>query len=252
MAALPAVDQGGLAMIDPVRKLLTIGATAVTMALVFAFFADVPGAQAPPSGAGGWTSLFDGKTLAGWRGYRRPDASGTRWVVQEGMLCVDPKAAPSGRDLVTVNTYRDFELAWEWRIAQAGNSGVKYLVLEDQNSAIGHEYQLADDERHPDATTGKRQTASFYDVLPAANRPLRPAGQMNESRIVVSGQTVQHWLNGTKVLEYTLDSPAVRAAIADSKFAKVERFGKPHQAHILLQDHNDPVCYRNIRIRAGS
>ena len=182
-----------------------------------------------------------------------PDASATRWVVNDGLLCVDPQARPTGRDIVTVNTYREFELAWEWRIGEAGNSGVKYFVLEDQNSAIGHEYQMADDARNPDARTGgERSTASFYDVLPpAADRPIRPAGQFNESRIVVRGMHVEHWLNGTKVLEYTLDSAPVRAAIADSKFAKVERFGKLHQAHILLQDHNDPVCYRNIRIRTA-
>jgi hypothetical protein len=244
-------------MIETLRRPVGIGTTAAAAAFALFISTGAPRAQAPSHAGhapadGGWTSLFDGKTLTGWRGYRQQDATGTRWVVNDGMLCVDAKGT-RGRDLVTVNTYREFELAWEWRISEAGNSGVKYFVLEDQNSAIGHEYQLADDARNADAkTAGKRSTASFYDVLPPANRPMRPAGQFNESRIVVRGMTVEHWLNGAKVLEYVLDSAPVRAAIADSKFAKIERFGKLHQAHILLQDHNDPVCYRNIRIRTTS
>lgn len=246
-------------MTETLRRPVGLGTTAAVLAVALFTFSDSPRAQAP-SHAGhaaaepGWTPLFDGKTLNGWRGYAMKDAAGTRWVVNDGMLCVDATAGPRGRDLVTVNTYREFELRWEWRLQAAGNSGVKYFVLEDQPSAIGHEYQMADDARNPDAkTAGERSTASFYDVLPPnPNRPIRPAGQFNESRIVVRGSTVEHWLNGARVLEYTLDSPAVRAAIADSKFAKIERFGKLQQAHILLQDHNDPVCYRNIAIKAGS
>ncbi len=241
-------------MIETLRRPLAIGMTAAATAFTLFVFSEAPRAQAPSAGTGGgWTSLFDGKTLTGWRGYRQPDATATRWVVNDGMLCVDPKARPTGRDIVTVNTYRDFELSWEWRVSEAGNSGVKYLVLEDQNSAIGHEYQMADDARNADAKTGgTRSTASFYDVLPpAANRPIRPAGQFNESRIVLKGLTAEHWLNGSKVLEYEMESAPVRDGILKSKFAKIERFGKPHQAHILLQDHNDPVCYRNIRIRTN-
>ncbi len=241
-------------MIAANRNRLSIVA-GVALAAAFAALtpADLLFAQANPSGsAGGWTSLFDGKTLTGWRGYRQPDATGTRWVAADGMLCVNPKVATTGRDIVTVATFREFELRWEWRVAEGANGGLKYFVLEDQTSAIGHEYQLMDDLRAA-AATGKHSTASFYDVLPpGANRPLRPAGQFNESRIIVAGLKIEHWLNGAKVLEYELDSAPVRAGIAESKFAKIERFGKPHQAHILLQDHNDPVCFRNIMIRPGA
>ncbi len=238
-------------MIETLRRPVGIGITAVVTTFALCAFMDAPRAQAPAAAGDGWTSLFDGKTLTGWRGYRQPDATATRWVVNDGLLCVDPARRPAGRDIVTTNTYGDFELRWEWRIGPAGNSGVKYLVLEDQNSAIGHEYQMADDAKNADARTGgTHSTASFYDVLPpGANRPLRPAGEFNESRIVLRGTRGEHWLNGVKVLEYDLNSAAVREGIAASKFAKIERFGKTHQAHILLQDHNDPVCYRNIAIR---
>jgi hypothetical protein len=202
----------------------------------------------------GWKLLFDGKTLNGWRGYKKTDASGSRWIVEDGMLTLpknDGKDTRGARDLISADTYDQFELAWDWRVASGGNSGLKYFVLEDLDSAIGHEYQLIDDERHPDAKIGaKRQTASLYDVLPAADRPLRPAGEWNSSRVVVRGSSVEHWLNGTKVLSYELNSPALKTAIAASKFKDVARFGTPQKGHILIQDHGDQVWYRGVRIRA--
>ena len=110
---------------------------------------------------------------------------------------------------------------------------------------------MIDDERHADAKVGpKRQTSALYDVLAAANRPLRPAGQWNQSRVTVKGSTVEHWLNGTKVLSYELGSPALKAAVAASKFKDVARFGTPQKGHILVQDHGDQVWYKSIRIRA--
>jgi inosose dehydratase len=206
-----------------------------------------------------WAALFDGRTLAGWRGYKQRDASGTRWKAEDGMLTLaksDGRDTRGALDLITTETYDQFDLTFEWRIAPGGNSGVKYFVLEDMDAAIGHEYQIIDDQRHPDALIGaERQTAAFYDVLAAANRPLKPAGELNASRILVAGRTVQHWLNGAEVLRYELGSPTLGAAVADSKFKDVARFGKLQRGHILLQDHGDAVWYRNIRIRrigAGS
>jgi hypothetical protein len=201
----------------------------------------------------GWALLFDGKSLAGWHGYKQPDSAKTRWKVEDGLLTLDPgdgKDTRGALDIVTSATYDRFDLRWDWRISEGGNSGVKYFVLEDMDSAIGHEYQVIDDERHADAKIGPhRQTAAFYDVLQAANRPMRPAGQWNQSRVVSNGTTIEHWLNGTRVLQYELDSPALRAAIAKSKFKDVARFGKLQNAHILLQDHGNRVWYRNLKIR---
>jgi hypothetical protein len=201
----------------------------------------------------GWTPLFDGRTLKGWRAYKKADAAGTRWRVENGLLTVpanDGQDTRGARDLITTATYDQFELAWEWRVSPGGNSGVKYFVLEDMDAAIGHEYQIIDDQKHPDAQIGpERQTASFYDVLAASSRPVRPVGEFNESRVIVSGTHVEHWLNGTRVLEYELESPALKAAVQDSKFKDVARFGKRQKGHILLQDHGDAVWYRNIRVR---
>jgi hypothetical protein len=205
--------------------------------------------------AGSWMPLFDGKSLAGWRGYKKENASETRWKVENGALTLpanDGKDTRGARDIITTATYDNFDLRWEWKAAPGANSGVKYFVLEDQTSAIGHEYQIIDDERHADAKIGPhRQTAAFYDVLPAKDRPIKPAGEWNVSEVRAHGTHIEHWLNGKKVLEYELDSPALREAIAKSKFKDIARFGKPQKGHILIQDHGDQVWYRKVEIRVG-
>jgi len=231
-------------------------AAALTASIVLAgaVAAQAPNQLSPADKKAGWTLLFDGTSLGGWRAYKRPDAGGTRWVVKDNLLCLAPGDSTDtrgARDIVATTPYAQFELAWDWRVSAGGNSGVKYFVLEDRESAIGHEYQIIDDAKHPDAKVGPhRQTAALYDVFPAANRPSKPAGEWNSSRVVVRGNDVEHWLNGTKVLGYTLDSPALREAIVKSKFKDVERFGKPQNGLILLQDHGDAVCYRNVKVRS--
>ena len=238
-------------------------AAALTASAVVAIMSASPAGQSPAPGAqnqltaeekrAGWVLLFDGKSLDGWRGYKQKDASTSRWSVVDGLLTAvkaDGKDTHGARDIITTGTYDNFDLTWEWKIAEGGNSGLKYFVQEDMESAIGHEYQLIDDSRHPDAKIGPhRQTAALYDVLPAANRPTRPAGQFNSSRVVVNGKHVEHWLNGTRVLQYELESPELKKAIGASKFKDVARFGTLQKSHILLQDHGDEVWFRNIKIR---
>ena len=236
-----------------------IAGLAIALALVVSPGHPVRAAQKAAEGP--WIELFDGKSLAGWHGYKRPDAAGSRWIVQDGLLTLAPadgRDTRGARDIVTAETFDLFELTWEWKIASGGNSGLKYYVLEDQNSAIGHEYQIIDDERHPDAKVGPhRQTAALYDVLAAPMpRPLKAAGDWNKSgvraapsRVVPGGTRVYHYLNDIRVLEYELNSPELKAAIAKSKFKDIARFGTLQKGHILLQDHGDQVWYRNIRIR---
>jgi hypothetical protein len=201
----------------------------------------------------GWELLFDGKTIDRWRGYQKKDMEGQRWIAQDGCLTVPPndgKDTRGARDIVSVKKYQDFDLHWEWRISPGGNSGLKYLVTEDRPIAYGHEYQIIDDAKHPDAQKkDNRRTGSFYDVLPAPTAKPHPAGTFNQSRVLVQGTHVEHWLNGTKILEYELDTPALRTAIAASKFKDLEGFDKPKPAHLLIQDHGDNVCYRNLKIR---
>lgn len=195
--------------------------------------------------AAGWRLLFDGTTTKGWRSFHGTNFPASGWIVADGWL--KHAARAGGGDIVTLEAYEDFELTWEWRIPRGANNGVKYLVRRARNSAIGHEYQMIDD-----ATVNgpKEKTATFYDVLPrqGGNSP-RLAPESNHSRILVRGHHVEHWLNGEQVLTYELDSPALRAAVDNSKFRTVSRFGAKTVGPILLTDHTDEASFRNLKIR---
>src|ERR1051325_11036550 len=203
----------------------------------------------PQEKAAGWKLLFDGKSLAGWRNFKKKEPPKQGWVVEDGLL--KKVSSASGGDLITDQVFDDFDLQCEWSISPQGNNGIKYFITEERSSAIGHEYQMIDDEGNPDGKVGpKHQTASFYDVLPpkADKRPSKP-GEWNHSRVLVQGNHVEHWLNGEKVLEYELDSDLVKAEVAKSKFKNVAGFGTHIKGHILLTDHHDECSFRNIKIR---
>jgi hypothetical protein len=198
----------------------------------------------------GWRLLFDGKTLAGWRAYNKQSPPGAGWKVEDGLL--KKVGGQRGGDIITEDQFGDFEFSWEWKISMGGNNGVKYLVTEQRPSAPGHEYQMIDDTGHPDGKLGaKRQTAAFYDVLPpAADKPIKPVGEWNLSRIIIQGNTVEHWLNGKKVLVYELGAEATRTALEASKFKNAPAFGTKIRGHIMLTDHQDECLFRNLKIRA--
>jgi 3-keto-disaccharide hydrolase len=204
--------------------------------------------------AAGWKLLFDGHTTHGWRTFKKQSFPSAGWVVEDGWLHCLGKGGGSkgGGDIITDAEFNDFELQWDWKLAPDGNSGVKYFVIESRQEALGHEYQMIDDPRTPDAVRagGKHLTASFYDVLAPGPTPLKPPGEINHSRILVRGNHVEHWLNGVKVLAYECGSPAVMAAVAASKFKHVAGFGDKVRGHILLQDHYCNVWFRNVKIRA--
>ena len=175
----------------------------------------------------GWTLLFDGKTLNGWRTYANKAPGG--WEVVDGTLHAIAKV--KGAELITEKKYDNFEFSWEWKLPTAGNNGVKYFVTEERKSAI-------------------RQTASFYAVLPpAADKPYREPGEWNQSKIIVQGNKVEHWLNGKNVLTYETGSEAVKTGIAASKFAKEPGFGDKVPGHIMLTYHQDDCWYKNLKIR---
>ena len=236
----------------------------LSFAVLFAVAGITAGAQSTPRAtaatltaaekAAGWKLLFDGETTKGWRGFKKTGFPAAGWSVDAGRL----KHAASGGspskdsgDIITVDTFNDFDLRFEWIVAPGANSGVKYLVTEERDGPIAHEYQIIDDAKHPDALIGPhRQTAALYDAIAApASKNLKPAGQRNEGRIVVQGNHVEHWLNGAKVIEYELGSAALKAAKAKSKFKDVAGWGDKLKGHILLQDHGDEVWYQNLRIR---
>ena len=162
-----------------------------------------------------------------------------------------------GGDLITVRTFENFELYLEWKISRAGNSGIKYNVSEEMSTshppdhaALGFEYQILDDEEHPDAKAGANRTAgALYDLIAPTGKRLKPVGEYNAARIVFSGNHGEHWLNGIKVLEYDLETPEMESRFASSKYRVYTRFSEKRKGHIVLQDHGDVVWYRNIKIR---
>ncbi|HVF87234.1 MAG TPA: DUF1080 domain-containing protein [Pyrinomonadaceae bacterium] len=208
----------------------------------------------------GWKLLFDGKTTTGWRGFHQEKFPEAGWVVEDG--CIKHVAAKGelggrGGDIITTEMYDNFEMQLEWRLAPGGNSGIKYLVSEDLPktgpSGVSFEMQVLDDEGHPDAKmgiNGNRTAGSLYDIMPAAkNKNLRPVGEFNQVRLIVQGNHIEHWLNGAKVVEFERGSPELKAAIAKSKFKDTAGFGETAKGHILLQDHGDEACFRNIKLR---
>jgi hypothetical protein len=192
----------------------------------------------------GWRSLLDGKTTAGWRGYRQktmPDG----WTVLDGALT----RAGKGGDIITVDQFADFELTLEYNVAPGANSGVFFRVTED-DPVIWHdapEIQVIDNARQdlkPAQTAGAN-----YEIHAPARDVAKPAGEWNTMRILVKGDHVEQWLNGVKVVAYELGSDDWKRRVQASKFKEFPRYGQARRGHIGLQDHGDKVAYRNIRIR---
>jgi len=215
----------------------------------------LPGSAATPNRlteeekADGWTLLFDGESTKGWHTFKKEKVATKGWTVDDGWL----HAAKGGGDILSDSEFEQFELQWEWRQPPGGNSGLKYFVLETRDSPLGHEYQIMDENPKASGADGKHATASFYDVLkPATKATTKPPGEVNHSRIVVKGNHVEHWLNGTKVLDYSCGSEEVKQAVAASKFKNVPGFGDRVKGHILLQEHGSEVWFRNIKIRTLS
>ena len=219
----------------------------------------IPNTISEREAAQGWTLLWDGKTTDGWRGAKRADFPPSGWEIRNDMLCVqksDGRESANGGDIVTTRKYKDFELVADFEITEGANSGIKYFVDPDMNkgegSAIGCEFQILDDQRHPDAklgVKGNRKLGSLYDLIPAPdNKPFRP-GQFNTARIVVKGNHVEHWLNDVKLIEYDRNNQEWNALVAYSKYRDWPNFGNSESGYILLQDPGDEVHFKNIKIR---
>lgn len=194
-----------------------------------------------------WRSLFDGKSLKGWRGYKSPDVP-AGWTVVDGALT---KAKPVA-DIMTDEQFGDFEYELEWKIGVAGNSGIMYRVTEDYDRPYwtGPEYQLLDDIKAGDNKTRLTCAGAAYGLYPSPEGHLKPVGEWNKTRILMKGNHVEHWLNDFKLLEYELLSPDWEAKVKASKFSAWPGYGRNKKGHITMQgDHNGTLAFRNIRVR---
>lgn len=205
--------------------------------------------------------LWDGKTTAGWRGAHKSGFPDKGWEIKDGTISVlgaEGAESKNGGDIVSEKEYGAFDLQFDFKLTEGANSGLKYFVTENETgkgSAIGLEYQVLDDERHPDAkegVVGNRTLGSLYDLIPSLKitRDKPPIGAWNRGRVVVyPDNRVEHWLNGNKVVEYQRGTPIYQALVARSKYAKYEDFGMAEKGHILLQDHGNNVSFRSIKIQ---
>jgi len=218
--------------------------------------------------AAGWRLLWDGKSSDGWRSAKADSFPTKGWEIKDGQLTVlssGGQESAAGGDIITRDRFSDFELTLDFKITSGANSGIKYFCQPNLDpitgtgakaatgSAIGLEFQILDDERHPDAKMGRdgnRTIGSLYDLkTAAATKQPAPIGEWNSARVLVKGNHVEHWLNGQKVLEFERGSAAFRALVAQSKYKDIPGFGEWPDGHILLQDHGNQVSFRNIKFR---
>lgn len=209
------------------------------------------GTPAPPD-SGVWVALFDGTSLDGWRGYKK-EAVPAAWKIEGNTLAFTPIADQAERgDIMTRDQFGDFELEYEWRVSPAGNSGVMWRVTEELQYPwnTGPEQQVLDDERHPDGKLPSHRAGALYDLVDPPANITRPVGEFNQARIVARGSRVQLFLNGQQTADVDFGSEEGKRLLANSKFKSMPRFAQNARGHIVLQDHGDPVWYRNIRVRA--
>jgi hypothetical protein len=224
---------------------------ALTLVVLAALMPDDSAAQAANTltdaeRAAGWRLLFDGRSTAGWRAYKQ-EAMSAGWSVVDGALT----RVGQGGDIITTEQFGSFELVLEWKVGPGGNSGIFYRAVEGSGPIYysAPEMQVLDDERHADGKSPLTSAGSNYGLYAAPRGIVRPVGEWNAARILVEGNRVEHWLNGSKVVEYELGSAEWSDKVTNSKFSQWPEYGKAAKGHIGLQDHGDWVAFRNIKVR---
>jgi hypothetical protein len=200
----------------------------------------------------GWKLLFDGTSTKGWKVFNGK-SDGSAWKVADGTLYLDASTKEGRGDLITAGEYENYEFSYDWKIAPNGNSGLLFNVVEDPKySAVyvtGPEMQVLDNNGHPDAKIHKHRAGDLYDLIACSEETVKPAGEWNEARIVSNKGKYEFWLNGKKVVTFTMHDAAWDEMIAASKFKSMPDFGKAKKGHFALQDHGDQVWFRNLKIK---
>lgn len=197
-----------------------------------------------------WQVLFDGESLDGWRGFRADDIPEGWTLSDDGALHFTSSEGDINQGLITEDQYADFDLRFEWRVAPAGNSGVFFHVTEEEDAIwkTGPEYQIVDNEGHPDGANPLAAAGANYGLYGPVENFANAAGEYNDGRIVVRGGHVEHFLNGHQIVKYDLGSEEWDDLVSESSFGDLTAYGRSGSGHIALQE-GGPVWYRNIRIR---
>jgi hypothetical protein len=193
----------------------------------------------------GWHLLFDGKSLDQWRSYKE-DSVNSGWAVENGCLT----RVGWGGDLITREQFADFELKLEWRISEAGNSGI-FIRGDESGRSIHHtgfEMQVLDNAGHSDAEDPSHRAGAYYDMIVPDHDTSKPVGYWNQVHIIADGDNVEFRLNGRTTAKFKQGSPEWQALYQQSKFTSRPSYGSLWQGHIGLQDHYDKVWFRNIRV----
>lgn len=211
--------------------------------------------------AASWHELFDGRTLDNFRAPSGKTDPAVSWFVRDGALYSNAESKLQA-DLWTAEAYEDFELEFEWRVERGANTGIKYLIQQwasdkldngvTHETSLGFEFQLVDDASAAGKDSPLHVSGALYNYLAPSQRAARPAGEWNSARLVVNGQAVEHWINGTRVLAYTLGSPELAAALSARRLNSARMLEKlaVRRSHIAFQHHESAVAFRAIRIRA--
>ncbi len=237
------------------KNLVGLSILLASSALAAAAYAEEPNTLSDEEEKAGWRLLFDGKTAAGWRGYRSQTMPAS-WKVENGSLLSRPQTGEVRGDIITVDQFDDFELVLEWKMTRGNNSGVIYRATEEHRNVweSGPEFQILDNTRHLDGLNKLASAGACYAVFAPARDATRPVGEWNQSRIVAQGKHVEHWLNGEKLLEYDIGSDRWQAHVKTSKFFETAygrgNWGLAPKGHIGLQDYGGAIEYRSIKLRA--
>ncbi len=248
---------------QPIRRLARPGKTTARLVVVLTLFclyavcgarAEEPNTLTQAEKDAGWQLLFDGKTTAGWRGYKSTGMPAS-WKAENGSLLSRHEQGGTTGDIVTVDQYDNFELTLEWKMTKGGNSGIMYRATEDGEQVweTGAEYQILDNTGHMDGLNPLASAGACYAVFAPARDLTKPLGQWNQTRIVANGKHVEHWMNGEKLLEYDVDTELWRAHVKTSKYFWTAygkgSWGLAPKGHIALQDYGGAIEFRNIKIR---